>query len=368
MVFENYTAIKLPCNYATLVFVNENAFRINTTVVAIFNLFASLPTIVLNSLVLMAMYKKSSLCKCNNKILSSLALSDFLSGLLVQTTISAILLISNVKTPLDVPCTLLVFTSCVGYILACVSLLTVSLVSWERYTAIFHPYLYNRHVSSRFLFVMCTFVWSISIAVIFLLYFLGKHEAFFWTNAVLITFSYVWNIYVYIQIMRQVNKIQKEMQKRSERLGAGKNTAANHSKGMRLAASVILILLTSYFPQIILSIWRMMPDYPLFVDGYLEYWSMTIGPFASCLNPWVYCYYNSEIRKEVLKILFACLPVQRRNTKNKDENKLKYTVKSLKTTTMFHSEHDEIPSSDSTRTRLETLTNNNIDSKVFVLP
>jgi 7 transmembrane receptor (rhodopsin family). len=357
MVFENYSAIRLPCNYATLVFVNENAFRINMTIVAVFNIFASLPTIVLNILILMAMYKKSSLCKCSNKILSSLALSDLLSGLFVQTTIATILLISNVKTPLDVPCALLVFTSCVGYTLACVSLLTVSLVSWERYTAVFHPYLYNRHVSSRFLFVMCTFVWVVSCTLIFLLYFLGKHEVFFWINAVVITFSYLWNIYVYIQIMLQVNKIQHEAKKLRERLGAGKNTSVNHSKGMRLAAMVILILLTCYFPQIVLSIWRMIPDYPLFVDGYLEYWSMTIGPFASSLNPWVYCYYNSEIRKEVFNIIFTCLPTKEKNAiYDKNKNK-KYAIQSFKTTTNFHDEQRGTPSNDSTHKRLNNNTN-----------
>ncbi|XP_066924743.1 beta-1 adrenergic receptor-like [Clytia hemisphaerica] len=302
MVFGNGTAIRdLKCP-ATLVYVDSQAFTINSIVVAIFNLVVAVPTIMLNILVIVAMSRKASLRKLSNKILTNLAISDLLSGLMVQPSISAILIIANSQTPLDVPCQLVIFTSVAGYTLACVSLLTVSFVSFERYVAIFYPFFYNRRISSRLLLIVCASIWIVSFVAIFSMYFTNQHALFFWTNLVVITFTYLWNIYVYIQIMRQVNKIHRDMQQRLKVLGTEKNVK-NNSKSMRLAAVVILNLLSCYLPQIILSIWRSIPSYPLFVDGYLEYWSMTIGPFASCLNPLVYCYYDPEIKREVCSIV-----------------------------------------------------------------
>ena len=269
MVFGNNSAIRnLECP-ATLVFVDAQSFTINSIIVTIFNLVVAVPTIMLNILVIVAMSRKASLRKLSNKILTNLAVSDLLSGLMVQPSIAAILSIANAQTPLDVPCELFIFTSVAGYTLACVSLLTVSFVSFERYVAIFYPFFYNRCISSRFLLVVCAFIWIVSFVAIFSMYFTDQYALFFWTNLVVITFTYVWNIYVYIQIMRQVNKIHRDMQQRLKVLGT-ENNVKNNSKSMRLAAVVILNLLSCYLPQIILSIWRSIPSYPLFVDGYLR--------------------------------------------------------------------------------------------------
>lgn len=308
MIYGNNTAIRLECDISTLVFVNTATFNINTSIVGVFNALSAPPTIILNALILAAMYHKTSLRKYSNAVLGSLAVSDLLSGLMVQPSIATILFIANVWLPVDIPCKLIAFTSVTGYTLACISLLTVSLVSFERYMAIFHPFIHRRDISSRSLFTACLCIWVLSFAAVFSMYFAGRqHAAFFLVNSAIIAFTYIWNIYVYIKIMVQVRRIHDEHAQRVKSLHMN-NSVDHHrqlpTKGMRLAAMVIMVLLVCYLPQIILSIWRIIPGYPLFVDGHLEYWSMTSGPFAACINPWIYCYYNSEFKKEVFEI--AC--------------------------------------------------------------
>ena len=333
MIYGNNTAIRLECEISTLVFVNTATFDVNTSIVGVLNALSAPPTIILNALILAAMYHKTSLRKTSNTVLGSLAVSDLLSGLLVQPSIATILFISNVWLPVDIPCELIAFASVTGYTLACISLLTVSLVSFERYMAIFHPFIHSRYVSARALFTACLCIWIISFAAIFSMYFTSRqHAVFFIVNSIVIAFTYIWNIYVYIKIMVQVKQIHGEHAQRVKSLHMNsivdnhKPSTQSHdilnrkrcSKGMRLAAMVIMVLLLCYFPQIVLSVWRIIPNYPLFVDGHLEYWSMTIGPLAACVNPWIYCYYNSEFKKEVLDIAckfnLCCSSNRRSNT------------------------------------------------------
>lgn len=299
----------VPCQYSTLYFTNTDAFRINSLVVGFVNILASVPTILLNFLVCVAFARKPSLRRNGNKVLFSLSVSDFLSGTLIQPMVSCMMIIGYVKHPIKIPCAIIHMASICGHTLACVSLLTVSFISLERYLAIFHPFVYNRRITSRFLYIVCAILWSISIVLVFTCIFLNLNIAFFWTNTIIIGFSYFWNIFVYIRIMAKVKRVQKEVNKMRQRFaggGAGENhanTNEKQSKGTQVAGAIIISLLIAYLPQVIISIWRSFPYYERFIDYYLEYWSMTLALINPCLNPVFYCYYNSDIRKEVYSLL-----------------------------------------------------------------
>lgn len=311
------------CRYTSLYFTESSAFEVNSMVVAVVNLLAAIPTILLNVLVCVAFARKASLRRNGNKVLFSLSLSDLLSGLLIQPVLSGMLIIGVTKHPLEIPCEMMTFASWCGHTLACVSLLTVSLISLERYLAIFHPYVYNRRISARFLFVMCSFLWSISILGVFITLFLRLSIAFYWSNTVIIVFTYLWNIFVYIRIVSQVKKVQKEVSRMRDRFrtnqtnksGGGSGTGEKHSKGTQVAGAIIISLLVSYLPQVLLSILRSSTEtYQHFIDYYLEYWSFTFALLNPCLNPIFYCYYNTDIRREVFSLLSFC--------RNKRESKM----------------------------------------------
>ena len=138
------------CPYTNLYFTEGSAFKLNAIIVAVINLLTAIPTILLNVLVCIAFARKATLRRNGNKVLFSLSLSDLLSGLLIQPVTGCMLIIGAIKHPLNIPCEMITFVSWCGHTLACVSLLTVSLISLERYLAIFHPYVYNRRISARF--------------------------------------------------------------------------------------------------------------------------------------------------------------------------------------------------------------------------
>lgn len=353
------------CPYTNLYFTDGSAYKINSIVVGVINLFTAIPTIFLNILVCVAFARKATLRRNGNKVLFSLSLSDLLSGVLIQPVTAGMLIFGAIHHPLEIPCAMITFVSWCGHTLACVSLLTVSLISLERYLAIFHPYVYNRRISARFLFIMCSFLWSISIIGVFTLLFLHLNLPFYWVNTVIIVFTYVWNIFVYIRIVSQVKKVQKEVNRMRNRFqtneqngtvsggggggGGGNGTNEKHSKGTQVAGAIIVSLLLTYFPQVVISVIRSnATTYQLFIDYYLEYWSFTFALLNPCLNPIFYCYYNTDIRREVKSLL--CFRNKNQNKVIKSETGItntNYSQSQENLSTMVEMKRDSVVSSNS---------------------
>ena len=171
---------------------------------------------------------------------------------------------------------------------------------------------------------MCSFLWSISIIGVFSMLFLQLSITFYWVNTVIIVFTYIWNIFVYIRIVSQVKKVQKEVNRMRNRFqtneqssvgnGGGSRTNEKHSKGTQVAGAIIISLLITYLPQVVISAIRSSTNSgQFFIDYYVEYWSFTFALLNPCLNPIFYCYYNTDIRREVSSLM--CLRSTKLNNK-----------------------------------------------------
>lgn len=293
----------LNCTYASLWVSNATAFGINATTVGVINVTFAVPTIVLNLLVLNAFLRKKKLRKSSNIILLSLSLTDVLSGIFIQPlfAISVFNTLDYYPTEIRYPCWLVKGSGIGGYILACISLATISFISLERYIAIFHPYLYSRKVSSKVIVRTCIALWVIPTIVVLTIFLTEGHDLFFWINGIFIGFIYVWNISIYIRISRQVYRVRRELVRLHSRFSTEK-TLASQSKVTQVAGSIIVALLLCYLPQIVASLLRIILRHRYLLE-YVEYWTVTLALISPCLNPLFYCYYNSEIRKEVFFVL-----------------------------------------------------------------
>jgi len=302
----HFTVDEFDCDYAHMGYEDSYVFKINVFIVAIVNIVIVTPTIGFNAVIIATFVRKPSLRRQGNKLLLSLSIADLLSGILAQPPLMSAMMMLNTRKPKDIPCPVVIWTGWAGYTIACVSLLTVSFISLERYMAIFHPYSYDRMVTCKCIVFCIAAVWLFSSVVISTLFFITEPicmDIFQWTNVVIIGFSYLWNIYVYFCITKQVFKIHREttrMQKRFKLESPRKH--ASDSKGTKVAGSIIMALLLCYLPQVVISLYRSVKPRSPIIQNYIEYWAMTFGLSNAMMNPIFYCYYNTEIRREVYKI------------------------------------------------------------------
>ena len=293
----------LDCQYVNPYFDNSRSFRINILIVGIIDMLASIPTICLNALVLLVFIRKRKLRKGGNKLLFSLSITDLLSGIFIQPFLYISIFISYSQGTAQIPCILLILAGILGYAVACVSLLMVSFISLERFIAIFYPYKHINIMTPRMLTLTCIGIWIGSTIIVTSLIFRNMFFEFFLTNAIIITFTYVWNTFVYVRITRKVQAVRKEIKQMHSRF-QDPNPDASRSKATQIAASIMVALLICYFPQVVLSLVNLFNHNTTFVNVYLDHWAMTFALFSSGLNPIFYCYYNSEIRNEVLSLLY----------------------------------------------------------------
>ena len=305
MSFEqrNTTAIGviLDCRHASLYFGNTPSFEASAVTVATILSIMSVPTIMSNLLVCIAFIKRKTLRIGGNKVLLSLALSDFLCGAIVQPLLAITIYIVIFKSPSKCPCWLIVTMGITGYTLACVSLLTVAFVSLERYIAIFYPFQATQTMTPKVVYTSCVAVWLFSILLINGVLFLNLARAFYWINATMIAFTYIWNCFVYARITRQARKLRRKLAVRQS-MFLNETLKVRKSRGTQIAGSIIIALLVCYLPQVIVSLLKLITR-AYFVTEYLEYWAMTFGLANSMLNPLLYCYYNTEIRNELLRLV-----------------------------------------------------------------
>ncbi|XP_057306495.1 histamine H2 receptor-like [Hydractinia symbiolongicarpus] len=293
----------IQCPSVGLYYSETSSYQYNLLAVGLFNIFFSIPTFIFNFLILLTFIKQTNLRKLGNTILISLSLCDLLSGMIAQPVLVSLIAILLTKKPTEIPCDLVTSSSVLGYTLACISLLTVSFISLERYLAIFHPFLYERSVTKRWLYTGCASIWVVSIVMMpALLLVKILHVYFFWVNAILITFTYVWNTFIYVRITTRANELRREQRTLQSRFGAPKAPGCNQSKATKVAGSIILALLLCYLPQVAVSVWQLIKK-SRFLYEYCEYWTMTFGLLNPGLNPIFYCYYNSQIRKELFLLL-----------------------------------------------------------------
>ena len=128
---------------------------------AVINGLCSPFAVIANSLVVLVITRNAYLQTPSNVLLGCLAFSDFLVGLLVQPCYVAFRLIEN--TNHFVPCGLRILYSQSFWIFYGVSFLTLSAISFERYTALRLHLRYKKVVTSECVLMVVVGIWLLDI-------------------------------------------------------------------------------------------------------------------------------------------------------------------------------------------------------------
>ena len=322
--FTGTNSSKIPCESSKLS-VELSEFQLNDAIsaailaVCIINGLLSAVAVSANTLVVAVMLRYRELRSNSNILILFLALTDVMVGLIVQPSF---IVFSAGKLQMYFNCAalmsyLLTETFCVG-----LSLLTLSVVTLERYIAIFHPFWYVLNVNKTRLLCVTGTVWTAwMIFNVACRVFSVKNDEFFVPIGSVITGSALFfDIVVYYKIFKVVKHHERRVKNRddidtksSKNWETDKEANTNEDQKMkrneqerrmtRTVGYILGTLLLCYFPLMLALTIEMM----ISKDGIFDYFIYplveTIMFMNSALNPFLYCWRCHDIRKKMLQML-----------------------------------------------------------------
>ena len=261
---------------------------------AVLNIFLSLTAILGNSLILVALRKESSLHPPSKLLYRNLATTDLLVGL-VTHPFSVTYRISSIYKQWN----LCRYARSAGYLssyaLCGVSLLTMTTISIDRLLALLLGLRYKRIVTLKRTYIIVAAVW-VSSGVAALCYILNKRIVF-WFLYIIVPLCLVISIAAYTKIFHTLRYNKARVQQQSSQPNS--LNILRYRKAVHSALSVQLALVVCYAPYIIVESVtarrKTLSSHIVVIRGTV----VALLYFNSTLNPFLYCWKISEVRKAV---------------------------------------------------------------------
>ena len=261
---------------------------------AVLNIFLSLTAILGNSLILVALRKESSLHPPSKLLYRNLATTDLLVGL-VTHPFSVTYRISSIYKQWN----LCRYARSAGYLssyaLCGVSLLTMTTISIDRLLALLLGLRYKRIVTLKRTYIIVAAVW-VSSGVAALCFILNKRIVF-WFLYIIVPLCLVISIAAYTKIFHTLRYNKARVQQQSSQPNS--LNILRYRKAVHSALSVQLALVVCYAPYIIVESVtarrKTLSSHIVVIRGTV----VALLYFNSTLNPFLYCWKISEVRKAV---------------------------------------------------------------------
>ena len=261
---------------------------------AVLNIFLSLTAILGNSLILVALRKESSLHPPSKLLYRNLATTDLLVGL-VTHPFSVTYRISSIYKQWN----LCRYARSAGYLssyaLCGVSLLTMTTISVDRLLALLLGLRYKRIVTLKRTYIIVAAVWVAS-SVAAICYILIKRIGF-WFLYIIVPLCLVISMAAYTKIFHTLRYNKAQVQQQSSQPNS--LNILRYRKAVHSALSVQLALVVCYAPYIIVESVtarrKTLSSHIVVIRGTV----VALLYFNSTLNPFLYCWKISEVRKAV---------------------------------------------------------------------
>lgn len=271
------------------------------------NIFLAITATLGNILVLIALYKVSSIHPPTKLLLRCLAVTDLCVGLVVQPIFIASLL----KIPSEVWNDLYRTATYLSWILSGVSILTTAAISVDRLLALLLGLRYSHTVTLRRVrvVIVCFLLTTISNGLIYSLYSpdIGSNVGF-----VVVLFSLFISVFSYTKVILRLRQHQAQIQQYAGHEQAnGREIPLNielYKKMVYSIAWVQLAMVVCYFPAILIM--TMMMTEWRDCNFFFRITARTTLLFNSSLNPFLYCWKISEVRQEVKNTVKEILCLQ----------------------------------------------------------
>ena len=167
------------------------------TFISVLNIFLSITAFFGNALILVALYKESSLHSPSKVLLSNLAATDLCVGLIIEA-LTVIYLMSVVNEHWNICRYLAVTCSVIRVTLFAVSLLTLTAISVDRLLAVLLGLRHKQVVTPKRAYVVVVTFWLVSIALTGTSFW--NLVVIFWYMVVVLSFSLATSISSYKEI------------------------------------------------------------------------------------------------------------------------------------------------------------------------
>ena len=277
----------------------------------IFNSIYAGPVIILNTMFILTVIVGKTLHSLPNYLLLTLSITDFLHGAVTQI-------------PYAVECIIMyrggdhgaleTFVPYAGYALGQVSFITLGTISFERYLAIVHPFKYHRMSKRQFLTAAISVSWFIPTFVTLIT--IGRSFRMLLGLLLLQVFlGWLFTFFCYIKIILAIRALlSRDKQRRSSE---NSQSSEEESRGITTVAIILLVVVLSYTPFIICGIYLVVRykngDLQMLsiVEFMLLQWSQVITMLNSGLNPFIYYFRLTGVRREFTKLF----PINKRKRK-----------------------------------------------------
>ena len=299
-------------------YLTDDTYKHLVTITSIISI-ATLPTIVLNAVIIFAVAAKRQLRSNSNVLLACLASTDLITGLVVQPLSIAV----NIERmygegpycALEKVCYIALAGVCVA------SMFHLVLVCVDRYIATKHALRYEDIVTPQRITACVVLAWGLTVLVIAdLLVFAvidSEFETKFYFVCMKVNDAIVFSIfsvcivfivyayrYIYSETRRQEKRLETEQLSHEEAKRLKKANKAAYTVTFILGA-----LILSYLPAIIITLVTVyIAESTPSVMNMLWSWSMTIISLNSLFNPIIYCWRIQKLRHAFLEILHLRQP------------------------------------------------------------
>ncbi|KAL9979186.1 hypothetical protein ACROYT_G016808, partial [Oculina patagonica] len=264
-----------------------------------------LPTILLNGLVIVTIWKTPSLYNSpSNILLLCLACADFLNGLITQPLV-VIHLVGEITLDARLFCIPGVVMESAAWFASGISGTTVLALSVDRFLAVYMHLRYNEIVTVRRTLIFVAAIWPLFTVNIFIR-FIGVHNGLFITiNVIVIFVCLVTIMLIYYKIFRIVSyhRVQIQAQVISASQSSGSANKVDELKARKSLMTVIYIVglfWLCYLPfACVLVSYLIVGLTPSIRTAYGV--TATVVFANSVINPGLYCWRIGEIRQALLK-------------------------------------------------------------------
>lgn len=294
-----------PCRFMTDSIEDPGYLYIHNLICSIFNCLFILPCIGGNVLVILAVWKTPSLQTTSNALLLSLAASDLAVGSLAQPSFSA-WRISQIGENIEVHCVAGILSESLGWLLAGVSLFTITAISCERFLAVHLHLRYHDTVTRRGIAKVVLTFWLIWIIITILRFFVVSRKILriIAVNFLVITSAIMFM--AYMMIYRLVRRHQVQIQQQCfARSPSETNKTIDMVRYKRSTITMLYILgffLLCYFPFLMVMVVELTIGETIQTKAAYLY-TVTSIFINSAMNPLIYCWRMMEIRKAICKML-----------------------------------------------------------------
>ena len=256
-------------------------------------------------LVILAVWKTPSLQTTSNALLLSLAASDLAVGSLAQPSFSA-WRISQIGGNIEVHCVAGILSESLGWLLAGVSLFTITAISCERFLAVHLHLRYHVTVTRRGIAKVVLTFWLIWIIITILRFFVVSRKILriIAVNFLVITSAIMFMAYIMIYRLVRRHQVQIQQQCFARSPGETKKTIdmVRYKRSTITMLYILGFFLLCYFPFLMVMVVELAKGETLQTKAAYLY-TVTSIFINSAMNPLIYCWRMMEIRMAIRKIL-----------------------------------------------------------------